>query len=280
MTPKLKPFVEYLVSDGCVSFFARPGIAIEVEDDDGYVVSACHLMDGIRNCTEIKLCLKEKYSNYSDETFDELIELLNQEMLIEDVSLERITSLNGYDKNRWSRSIEYFGAYCQLSENKFHRQEKLKNAKVTIMGVGGVGSSVLLNLAALGFQNVRIIDHDFIELSNLNRQILYNESDIGKSKVLAAKENILKFNSSMNVEAVSLKINSSSDIEKIIDDQDLLINAADHPREEIIDWVNLACVNKSKPFICGALDFKLAICYGVMPEFSGCVECWKLSAKR
>ena len=67
-------------------------------------------------------------------------------------------------------------------------QKKIKNAKILIIGMGGLGCPLLTYLAAAGVYNIGIADHDKVELSNLNRQILFSEADIGKYKVLQAKK--------------------------------------------------------------------------------------------
>lgn len=279
MKPKLKPFVEYYVDKEKISFFARPGIAIEIDDEEGYIHSACQLMDGKNNLHFIKSKLEQSHPQL-DNSLDELINLLDSEGLIEDADLSNSNHLTEYDKERWSRNIEFFGAYCKLSENKFHHQETIKNTKVTLLGLGGVGSNVLLNLVALGVRNIKIIDFDNVELSNLNRQVIYNEDELGQPKTKIAKNKILAFYKDANIEAINTKISSSSDIEQLIDGQDFVINAADQPRAQIIDWVNAACIKKKIPFICGALDYKYAICYSVIPKVSGCIECWKSSARQ
>lgn len=278
MRPRLKPFVEYCYDKGKISFFARPGAAIEVDDENRFILTVCCLMDGERDVAAIKQDLSQDYpedANY----LEELLTLFDMEGLVEDVSVNQVSDLTKYELDRWSRNIEFFGAYCRSDENKYLHQEALKNTKVTIIGVGGVGSSVLLNLAALGARDIRIVDFDRIELSNLNRQILYNDSDIGKSKADVAKEKIVAFYPDAKIEAISTKINSSEDIEKLIEGRDFVINAADQPRGKIIDWLNAACVKQALPFICGALDFKYAICYSVLPGKTGCIECWKSSAR-
>src|SRR3990167_9353868 len=173
MKPRLKPFVEYCYSNGKISFFARPGVAIEIDDQNKYVLTACQLLDGCRDIQDLKSSLSKIYPEDA-ENIEELLELLDSEGLLEDVSTFDRGGLTEYDVERWSRNAEFFGAYCKSNENKFSHQKKIKNTKVTLLGLGGVGSSVLMNLAALGVKNIRIVDFDKVELSNLNRQVIYN----------------------------------------------------------------------------------------------------------
>ncbi|MHB1949412.1 MAG: HesA/MoeB/ThiF family protein, partial [Gammaproteobacteria bacterium] len=185
-----------------------------------------------------------------------------------------------YDTTRWSRNIEFFGAHCKANDNKYSYQEKLKSTKVVIFGLGGVGSNILYNLAAMGVCNIKAVDFDEVELSNLNRQIIYNESDIGILKSVAAKNRISEFLPNSNIDFINKKISSSADIEELISGQDIVICAIDQPREAIMDWFNTACIKYNIPFLCGALDSKIATYYTVFPKKTGCIECWKTNAKK
>ena len=85
-------------------------------------------------------------------------------------------------------------------------QKKIKNAKVLIIGMGGLGCPLLAYLASSGVCNIGIVDHDKVELSNLNRQILFNTSDIGKFKSECAKAAINNMNKDINITAQKLKV--------------------------------------------------------------------------
>src|SRR3989344_2264763 len=80
------------------------------------------------------------------------------------------------------------------------KNNKLKEASVTIVGIGALGSAVLDMLARSGIGKIKIIDRDIVELNNLQRQSLFTEEDLGKPKVDAAKEKILKINSDIKIE--------------------------------------------------------------------------------
>ncbi|ECL7455533.1 ThiF family adenylyltransferase, partial [Salmonella enterica subsp. enterica] len=110
-----------------------------------------------------------------------------------------------------------------------------------------------------------------------NRQILYKNCDIGKSKVLTAKERISEFNPAMKVTTKSLRISSVQDISNIITGHDLVICVADKPRDRMVKWLNEACCGQRIPFINGGLDQRRALFYSVIPGVTGCVECWHSS---
>lgn len=92
--------------------------------------------------------------------------------LVESVDHNIPVSLTLRDQQRFSRNIDFFGSMTQATENKFSYQEKLRDAKVCVLGCGGLGTHILFDLAATGVHHLTIVDFDKIELSNLNRQIL------------------------------------------------------------------------------------------------------------
>ena len=85
-------------------------------------------------------------------------------------------------------------------------QKKIKNSKILIVGMGGLGSPLLTYLASSGVCNFGIIDHDRVEISNLNRQILFNSSDIGKFKVNQAKIKVKKIYNQIKIKTFRTKI--------------------------------------------------------------------------
>lgn len=278
-TPRLKPLVEYCSLENKIYFFNRPSVAIEMDDSSKFIATVCQLMDGKKNLTQLKQALS---GIYPKETFylETLLTVLDSQYLLEDVSRNYTEQLSSYETTRWSRNIEFFGAHCKAQDNKYSYQEKLKSAKVVIFGLGGVGSNVLYNLVGMGAQNIIAVDFDEVELSNLNRQIIYNESDVGKLKSVAARNRILQFSSEVNIEFINKKISCSANIEELIFGQDIVICAIDQPREKIMDWFNAACIKHNVPFLTGALDSRLAIYYTILPGKTGCIECWKASASK
>ena len=100
-------------------------------------------------------------------------------------------------------------------------QKKIKNAKVLIIGMGGLGCPLLTYLASSGVCKIGIVDNDKVELSNLNRQILFNSSDLGKYKVVQAKSKISKVYNKIKINTFKLKI-SKKNIQPIIKRYDII----------------------------------------------------------
>lgn len=271
--PKLKDSIIYYLNEGMATLRVSDNLA-RVEDHSGFYSKLLPLLDGTLEYDDlVNLMKNENFPENKD------IHRILQDMIdygfLENSNHGNEEILNSYEEQRWSRNIDFFGFYAKYNTNKQDYQKKLINSKVTLLGCGGLGSHILLELAALGIGKVDIVDFDCIELSNLNRQILYRERDIGKSKVLTAKFNIKEFNSKIQINAISKKINSAEDIINIINGSDLVICVADKPRNFIIDWLNTACTNKKIPFINGGLDIKRCVFYSVIPGKSGCVSCWR-----
>ena len=106
-------------------------------------------------------------------------------------------------------------------------QKKIKNAKILIIGMGGLGCPLLTYLAAAGVYNIGIADHDKVELSNLNRQILFSEADIGKYKVLQAKKKLIKIYKGLNIKTFKNKI-TLKNIKTVLKNYDLICDGTDN----------------------------------------------------
>ncbi len=130
-------------------------------------------------------------------------------------------------------------------------QEKLRQSKVLIIGLGGLGSPTALYLAAAGVGTLGLADFDQVEESNLNRQIIHTTDDIGKDKVLSAKKKITALNPEVNIKTYVEKLDLSN-IEKIIQEYDFVIEATDNIESKFI--INDLCVKYKKPFSHAGID--------------------------
>ncbi len=125
---------------------------------------------------------------------------------------------------------------------------RLKNSAVAIAGMGGVDTSAASSFASMGIGKIICVDFEKVEFSNLARQILYNEEDVGKSKVKSAVKNLKKINSSVEVEGVELQLKSTEDIIKIMKKCDIFINGIDYPINVTLK-VNEAALLSGTPWI-------------------------------
>jgi molybdopterin-synthase adenylyltransferase len=167
------------------------------------------------------------------------------------------------DMQRFSRQI-------MLEEIGFVGMEKLRDAKVCVVGVGGIGNPIVTQLAAMGVGKLKIVDRDVVEISNLHRQHLYNEDDIGKVKVEVAAERLKKMNPHVEIEAIPLSITKYT-AESIVKGTDIIIDALDSVDARYA--LNDACIRYNIPFIYGgALGMLGSVCT-ILPSKSACLRC-------
>ena len=137
-----------------------------------------------------------------------------------------------------------------LSEVGINGQQKLQQAKVLIIGAGGLGVAVLPYLAAAGIGEIGIIDDDRIEVTNLQRQVIYKSSSVGKSKVLEAKAMALELNPSIKINAITEKLDSGNAI-SLFEYYDIMVDATDNLNTKYL--INDACCVTNKPFVYGSI---------------------------
>jgi adenylyltransferase/sulfurtransferase len=129
-------------------------------------------------------------------------------------------------------------------------QQKLQDAKVLIIGVGGLGAAVLPYLTAAGVGEIGIVDDDIIELTNLQRQVIYKNNSIGKSKALEAKQMALALNPLIKINAITEKLNSKNVI-SLFEKYDIMVDGTDNLKTKCL--INDACSLTNKPFVYGSV---------------------------
>jgi len=152
--------------------------------------------------------------------------------------------LNMMDYKRFEKQII-------LKKVGFNGQKKINSSKVLIIGMGGLGCPLLTYLASSGVSNIGIVDYDKVELSNLNRQILFNTSDIGKYKVNLAKSKIKKIYKKIKIKTFKIKI-SKKNIEKIIKNFDIICDGTDNFNTRYL--INDYCKKNKKILISAAIS--------------------------
>ena len=130
-------------------------------------------------------------------------------------------------------------------------QKKISSTKVLIVGVGGLGCPVILYLASLGIKNIGIVDHDKVDLSNLNRQILFNTKDIGKFKVDRAKKFLQKVNEKIKINTYKTKI-IKNNIQNILNKYDIICDCSDNFTTRYL--LNDFCLKNKKILISAAIS--------------------------
>lgn len=164
---------------------------------------------------------------------------------------------------RYERNIEKEGITKEA-------QEKLINSRVLVMGAGGLGSGVIMNLAALGVGQIKIIDGDIIEESNFNRQLIHKYKNIGRAKVISAKDWIQEFNPEIKVELDKIRVNELNYF-NIIQNYDIIIDCFDSYEAKYM--LNEIALRHRKILIHGGIQGFRGQVTTIVPSKTGCLAC-------
>ena len=219
-----------------------------------------------------------RYPDLTEKTLYRLLNLLMERALIEEKETSPALEISMEEMDRYDRQLRFFGLFAHRAEDRFSMQHALKQATVTILGLGGVGNWVARHLAAMGVGHLILVDYDIVERSNLNRQALYTPMDLGKQKVEVAANVLKAFNPRLEVQTFSLKIASSKDIESVIEGATIAVLTADKPMIDIRRWMTIACVRQQIPYVQGSLDaylLQIGPLYHV--PHTGCYTCRETS---
>ena len=149
-------------------------------------------------------------------------------------------------------------------------QQRLMNAKVLCVGAGGLGSPALMYLAAAGVGTIGIVEFDTVDESNLQRQIIHGQSDIGKSKAQSAKEKISEINPYVQVITHEVRLDNSN-VKEIFSQYDIIVDGTDNFATRYL--VNDACVLLKKPYVWGSIyrfDGQASVFWA---EYGPCYRC-------
>jgi molybdopterin/thiamine biosynthesis adenylyltransferase len=149
-------------------------------------------------------------------------------------------------------------------------QERLKRSRVVIAGGGGLGSAVSLYLVAAGVGTIRIVDHDKVELSNLNRQVLHWDKDVGRRKVVSASKKLKSLNPEVEIEAIDTTI-TEANVLKLVSGFDLIVDAMDNLPTRLL--LNKAALDKGVPFFHGAVHGFEGRAMTIIPGKTACLKC-------
>ncbi|WP_455483004.1 molybdopterin-synthase adenylyltransferase MoeB [Haemophilus parahaemolyticus] len=172
--------------------------------------------------------------------------------------------LTDHEMLRYNRQIS-------LKAVDFDGQEKLKESRVLIVGAGGLGCSASQYLASAGVGKIILVDFDTISLSNLQRQILYTDADIGKPKAEVAKVRLQAINPNIEVQAVVKKCDDAELVE-LIKQVDVVVDCTDNVN--VRNQLNLQCFQQKRPLVSGsAIRFEGQISVFTYAENEACYQC-------
>jgi len=169
--------------------------------------------------------------------------------------------LSERERERYKRQILLFGE---------EGQERLKSAHIFIAGAGGLGSPIAIYLAVAGIGTITIVDMDTVDQSNLNRQILHMDRDVGKKKTVSAIEKLQKYNADITVNAIDTMIDAKN-VSELVGRVDGIVDAMDNYPVRYL--LNRTALKKKIPFFHGAISGYSGQATTILPGETPCLEC-------
>jgi len=279
LRPKVKPeHAPYRIAEGKkiriggVSF----GLAAEIADPDGWVWTMLDAMDGSRSLPEIIGHVHARHPDQAADTLERGAGQLIASGYVEDAAGPVPAGLTERDLRRHDRALRYF-RWLDLTPraNSWEPQARLHDARVTILGMGGTGGVAALALAASGVGHLHCVDPDEVELSNLSRQVLYTEDEIGKPKADSAATRLGRLNSDIAITAQRMEATGTEDVLGLARECDVLLLSADRP-PELRTWTNRACLDAKRPWVASGYHGPLVQCTAFVPGEGPCWDCTRL----
>lgn len=260
------------------------GVGSEIVDETGAIWALLTAMDGTRTVDEIISDVRARYPEEIQSAIGAAIDSLTAAGHVDDGGADGTALapappnvLTHAERDRYDRSRRFFRWIDPTPRaNWWEPQLRLREASVTIVGLGGSGGHTALALAASGVGRLRCVDRDIVELSNLNRQVLYTERDVGLGKVAAAIRRLRTLNSDIEISGVELAIRGEADLRPLAETCDVLVLAADQPAE-IRVWANRACHAAATPWINAGYEGPKAMTSVFLPGKGPCYECLRLT---
>lgn len=255
--------------------FPRTPRSATVADPSGGIRAVLDLLDGTRDLNALAGALNGRVERSDIES---LVSALAAEGFLEDALAEPPGELCPVERARYSRNCEFFSYFTDRSigsppRNRYSPQLALRAASVVVMGVGGLGSQVALHLAALGVGRMILVDFDTVDASNLNRQLLFTQADVGQPKVTVAARRLSELNPFVDLVPIQSTVRSIDDAAGWLSAGDLLVCAADRPRVDLDRWINAAALESVRPWMRGASVGLTAVLDMFVPGRTACAEC-------
>jgi molybdopterin/thiamine biosynthesis adenylyltransferase len=275
--PRLRRSVErFPASDGTL-YLLRPGAGenLALPALETHQRALLDGLDGTRTVDELAGLHPKLTAAEVTDTLAQLAEL----GIVEDAAADAVW-LSDTEQQRYDRQLEYFGELVESGATRGACQARLRDARVVVIGLGGLGAWALWALAAAGVGELVGVDGDTVELSNLQRQTLYREQDIGQRKTLATARTLADFNSSIRFEPIDRRLEGPEAVAPIVAAADFVIEAADWPPYRLSRWINACCAEAGVPHI-AASQFPPLVRVGptFVPGTPGCLSCLEAGAR-
>ena len=254
------------------------GFAADIDaDESGHVWHLLTLLDGTRNMDDLTRDMQRDGCSVPREDIEAAVATLSEAGYLEDATVcPPPGTFTRREIARYRRNADFLSFFSPSTRSAYDAQARLLQARVVVLGLGGLGASIAASLASAGVGTLRVVDFDTVELSNLNRQVLYTEADLGRPKSEAAARALHQTNPNVAIDPVERRIESVADAHEVVSGYDFVVCAADRPRYLIHEWVSFAAAAEGIPWAWGS-NVGLTLQMGLIdPGRTGCFECERL----
>jgi len=239
--PRIKRTKELVGAAGDL-YVLRP-----TEDSDLRIEQPDEAARGLLSALDGTRTVKELEAEFGAGRVEEGLAALAAAGLLDDAADDALVPAR--ERARLDRQLRYFSEVGAAAVAPSEHQRRLREARVLMLGAGGLGSWASYALLCCGVGELVLVDHDRVEESNFNRQILYRERDVGRAKVEVAAEALREFDSACRVVPVERRLESAADVRALAEEADIVVSSADWPAHDIERWVNAACFEAGVAFI-------------------------------
>jgi molybdopterin/thiamine biosynthesis adenylyltransferase len=251
------------------------GIASEIEDDpEGTLERLITLMDGTRDLDTICADLAGTHPGVDLGSVREVVDDLIGSGFVEDAAASLPANLSEREADRYASPRHFFAWIdAQPRTSPYEIQSRLKDARVALLGLGGTGTAVAAGLVASGVGSLHCAEFDSVAESNLCRQLLYLEADLGASKLERAVARLRAMNSLVEVTGEERRVGGVEDVAALMDGVDAFVLCADEPDPEIMGWTSQAALSTGTPWFMSFYTGPMAVVGGFHPGRTGCWQC-------
>lgn len=277
--PRIKPeHRAYRTIDGNVRIGSVIyGIGAEIADPEGWVWTLTEVMDGSRTADRIAAEVTARHPGLAPGIVRQAMADLRRAGFVDDAAAPPPPGLTDRDQARHARGVALL-RWMDLSPRAtpWTAQLRLRQARALVLGVGGTGGAAAQILVAAGIGHLHAVDPDIVELSNLNRQLLYRETDLGRPKAESATAALRALNSDVTVTGERREVRCPNDLADLLlggaGRYDVLVLGADRPAE-IRRWANRVCLALGTPWVEGGYRGPLVTAGVYEPGRGACWEC-------
>ena len=235
-------FLPYLIQ-GDEVIISNNEKTFRLNNVDSKLTKIINTMDGTKSYNDIL-----EVNDVSSSFLNSFIDFLNNNFFIEYLDSEEVKNFS--DSSRYKSNLLYYSNFSNKKYSSSDIHNEIRKKTVLLLGLGGA-SIIAATLTGMGIKRIIGVDYDVIDKSNLSRQFLFSEENIGESKTTVTKNFLSKINSDVDVYTYNRKITCVADIEQILKENqvDIIVNGLDSPSVVTSRWVNNACKEYRIPMI-------------------------------